>query len=263
MELRGWDYTGRNIGTDLHRQLKIMVDCLSDMSFVGSLAWGTTLQEKLAKEIGVSSSGAVRTVKKMCDNFGIFLPSALSSRETISPDRLLSQRGKIIYQAATLEMQIVSSDGLSKNIKQKALEEVKHLYEEAYCEALLYYHFENPDGTYFYPLRATIKALRKYKSLDKWEWYLLNTFIRHNDDSEEEAVLDSHIELYRKGLYTFTMENVTEKPKGHQYIPQYFEFAGLVNIVQRPNWRATDNQNHLEIKDQALTIIYENIKQGD
>ena len=34
MDLRGWDYTGRNIGPDLHRQFRIMIDCLSDSSFV-------------------------------------------------------------------------------------------------------------------------------------------------------------------------------------------------------------------------------------
>ena len=83
MKLRGWDYTGRNIGPELHKQFKIMVDCLSDASFVLEQTWGNPLQEKLAKKIGVSSSGAVRTVKKMCDNFGFFLPNSISSKPLI------------------------------------------------------------------------------------------------------------------------------------------------------------------------------------
>lgn len=259
MELRGWDYTGRNIGPELHKQFKIMVDCLSDSIFVGSLTWGNPLQEKIAPKIGVSSSGAVRTVKKMCDNFGFFTPLALSSREKIVSDSLLTKRGKIVYQAATLEIQITSSSNLDETIKKKALSEIKHLYEEAYCDALIDYHFENPDGTLFYPLRATVKALRKYKKMDKWEWYLLNTFIRHNDNLSEESLLDEYIKKYRDGFYTFTMENVIEKPKGHQYTPQYFEFAGLVHVVQRPEWSITDSDNHSQIKDKVLLIEYKNV----
>ena len=40
MDLRGWDYTGRNIGPDLHRQFRIMIDCLSDSSFTHHFYWG-------------------------------------------------------------------------------------------------------------------------------------------------------------------------------------------------------------------------------
>ena len=55
------------------------------------------------------------------------------------------------------------------------------------------------------------------------------------------------------------MENVIEKPKGHQYTPQYFEFAGLVHVVQRPEWSITDSDNHSQIKDKVLLIEYKNV----
>ena len=259
MKLRGWDYTGRNIGPELHKQFKIMVDCLSDASFVLEQTWGNPLQEKLAKKIGVSSSGAVRTVKKMCDNFGFFLPNSISSKEAINSSKILSKRGAIVYQAATLEMQITNSFEFDENTKNKALLEVKSLYEEAYCDALIYYHFKNSDGTYFYPLSATIKALRKYKKLDKWEWYLLNTLIRHNNNSNEEEMLDKCIKEYRDGKCSFSMKDVIEKPKGHQYTPQYFEFAGLIHIVQGSNWSVSDSEKHIDIKNMAINNKYENI----
>ena len=46
MDLRGWDYTGRNIGPDLHRQFRIMIDCLSDSSFTDHSSWGNGIQDR-------------------------------------------------------------------------------------------------------------------------------------------------------------------------------------------------------------------------
>lgn len=62
----------------------------------------------------------------------------------------------------------------------------------------------------------------------------------------------SSIEKYKNGELSFTMENVVEKPKGHQYIPQYFEFAGLMNVVQRSEWSISDSGKHKEIKEEVL-----------
>ena len=33
MDLRGWDYTGRNIGPDLHRQFRIMIIRLGETEY--------------------------------------------------------------------------------------------------------------------------------------------------------------------------------------------------------------------------------------
>ena len=71
MDLKGWDYTGRNIGPDFHKQFRLMVDALSDPGFVGARTWGNSLQDSLAQKMGMSSSGAVRTVKRICENFGL------------------------------------------------------------------------------------------------------------------------------------------------------------------------------------------------
>ena len=93
---------------------------------------------------------------------------------------------------------------------------------------------KNSDGSKLHPLRATLRALNKYGRMDKWEWYLLNTCIRHDDCDVEEATLDDYITRYRNGEYDFTMRNVVEKPKGHQYTPQYLNLPGyfmLFNVL--------------------------------
>lgn len=92
--------------------------------------------------------------------------------------------------------------------------------------------------------------------MDKWEWYLLNTFVRHNDDAKEEALLEEYINKYRKGLYMFSMNNVVEKPKGHQYTPQYFEFAGLLHVVQRPEWSISNSERYTKLKEEVLSDTY-------
>lgn len=252
MELRGWDYTGRNIGPDLHRQFRIMIDCLSDPKFTNHSSWGNPLQDRLAAYMNMSSSGAVRTVKRVCINFGFLVEESFDSRVEIDIENLLTERGQLVYQAAKLEQQVDESVDYDDDTKEKIYSQIKNLYEEAYCSALKHYYFKNSDNTRLHPLRATLRALEKYSKLDKWEWYLLNTYIRHDDDEQEEMELERYIGMYRNGDLSFSMENVVEKPKGHQYIPQYFEFAGLLHVVQRPEWSISDSLKHKNVKKEVL-----------
>lgn len=234
MELYGWDYTGRNIGPKLHRQFYAMVSLLSDPSFIMHETWDKPFQERLARRIQASSSGVLRTIKTICENFGFLQQAALRSHVEIDPTRLLTRRGELVYHLAGLEQQVAGSDQYSSAVKDQISAQIKLLYEEVYCDALQNYYFRYADGTTLHPLRATLRALRKYGQLDKWEWYLLNTFVRRDGDTQGEAALDHHISRYRNGKLVFTMDDVAEKPKGHQYIPQYFEYAGLLRVRQRP-----------------------------
>lgn len=263
MDLRGWDYTGRNISPELHRQFLVMIDCLSDPTFTDHATWGNPIQDKLAIAMQMSSSGAVRTVKRMFNNFGFLQQASFSSRNEINNRRLLTDRGQLVYQAAKLEQQVSESVAYDENKKKQIFAEIKKLYEEAYCEALRDFYFTNQDGSHLHPLRATLRALNKYGRLDKWEWYLLNTFIREDDDVDAENELEGYIEQYRAGNISFTMENVVEKPKGHQYTPQHFEFAGLLHVVQRPLWSIADSGKHNDIKSQVLSDTFlESLYQG-
>jgi len=253
MELRGWDYTGRNIGPELHKQYCTMIDCLSDSSFINHRNWSNAIQEDLATRLCVSSSGVVRTIKKIFEDFGLLNSNQISSKVEINPNFIITKRGSFLYYTATLEAGILSADSISKAEQEKAMSYVKMLYEEIYCDALKGYYYDNGDGTFLSPLRATLKAVAKYGKLDKWEWYLMNTCIRHDDNTDEENKLDDLVSKYRKGLIQVNMNNVVEKPKGHQYIPQYFEYAGLLHVIQRPDWSIGPSNRHKEVKDEVLS----------
>lgn len=253
MELRGWDYTGRNIGPELHRQFRVMIECLSDPSFVNHRTWGNSIQDDLAEKIGVASSGVIRTIKKMFENFGLINSDSLSSKVEIDSRKLLTKRGQLVYYLANLEKSITESKDLDDKKKEASSKKIKNLYEEAYCDALKEYYYDNGDGTHLMPLRATLRAIQKYGRLDKWEWYLMNTFVRHDDDPSEETVLEDYINRYRAGEFQFDMRNVVEKPKGHQYIPQYFEFAGLFKVVQRPDWSISLSDKHNDVIAEVLS----------
>ena len=256
MELRGLDYTGRNVGRDLHVQFKKMVDSLSDDSFIRQRTWGTDIQEDLANRIGADSSGAIRTIKTMLVMLGFIKKDSLSRGVKICRTTMLTKRGEALYGVICLEDQILADSSID-DAKRKAAEiEIKKLYEEIYCEAMMHYYYTNRDGSHFCPLRATLQALDKYERLDKWEWYLLNTFVRHDDSNEEFALFEKVLTEYRNGLHTLSISNVVEKPKGHQYIPQYFEYAGLVTVIQRPEWSMSHSQRHDEIKKKVLSPTF-------
>ena len=256
MNLRGWDYTGRNVSKDLHSQFRRMVDCLSDKSFVKHRTWGNPIQDDLAASLGVSSSGAIRTIKKIFEDFGFINPDALNSRTEIDSRKILTKRGQMIYYLSKLEKSIDESSTLSEEDRKESEIRIKGMYEEAYCDVLKEYYYVNEDGSRLMPLRATIRAIERYGRLDKWEWYLMNTIIRHDDNANEEALLDEYINKYRNEAIHFNMSNVVEKPKGHQYIPQYFEFAGLCKVVQRPDWSISLSGKHSEVVEEIMSSDY-------
>ena len=255
-QLRGWDYTGRNVGHELHDQFRRMIDLLMTPAFVNHRSWGTDVQEDIAKGLGVSSSGAIRTIKKMYEMFGFFERDALNSRDEIDSANLLSERGTAMYGITKLEYQVEKDDSLDEKKRKDALAQIKLLYEEVYCDALSHYYYTNNDGSHLCPLRTTLFALNKYGKLDKWEWYLLNTFVRHDENETELREFYNAVERYRSGRMTFSMDDVVEKPKGHQYIPQYFEYAGLVHVVQRPDWSISKSNKHNDTKDIVLSSTF-------
>ncbi len=252
MKLIGWDYTGRNISYELHLQIYKLVNTLSDKDFVGNLTWGTELQTKLLKPVGITSSGILRTVKKICDNFGFFDIHYINGNTIPDGTKILTSLGKKLYHVIDLEKKIKESVDLSPQDFDKAIEQIKILYEEIYCEGLLQYKIKNLDGTSFSPLKITLLALQKYQTLDKWEWYLLNTLVRHENNEEEEKQFNIYLNQYRQKKISFTMNDVVEKPKGHQYLPQYFNFAGLAIVEQKPHWFIKNSLKHSEIKQIIL-----------
>lgn len=262
MDLRGWDYTGRNIAPELHRQYRKMCQLLAFDTFVNHQKWGNPLQEQLAKQIG-TSSGVIRTIKKMFVDFGFFNTDVINNHTELYGQKFLTKRGEVLFNVTKLEEQLQESSGYDEKTKEIIYKQIKNLYEEIYCEALIHSYKKNNDGTYFSPLRATLLTLSRYTKMDKWEWYLMNTFIRHDDNIEEQKNLDEAIQAYRQSVLSFSMENVVEKPKGHQYTPQHYDFAGLVSLVQKPSWNIKSSERHMDIKALVLSKDYlEKLYQG-
>ena len=215
MELIGWEYVGRNIDKSLHEQFRTIVDCLSDTSFVHGRVWSDrSLQQDLAHELG-NSDGQIRTVKRMFEDLGLINKGSLNRTDSPERAKFMSEVGEKVYNASCLEKEL---DKISdKHKKEAAHSHIKGLYEEGYCMAMARYYFEFPQNKRLHPLRATLKALQEYGPLDKWEWYLLNTVIREDDNVIQENLLNKYIKDYRNGNLSFSMSDVISKPKGHQY----------------------------------------------
>ena len=251
MELRGWRYTGRNLGPDFHRQIRIILDRLEDPAFLGNDTWGHPLQERLAKEIGAGSSGVIRTLMAACVSFGFLNDKPFRSYNPLRAQELITPRGQVVHRVAVLEQQAAALEK-DPETKKEIAAQIKSLYEEVYCDAMRDYCIHNGDGTKLHPLGAALRALERYGTLNWWEWYLLNTFVRRDGDSQGEALLDDAMERYRAGKLRFSSVDIVENPKGHQYLPQHFDFAGLISLTQATRWQVTDSGRHQDVKAAVL-----------
>src|SRR5690606_1653732 len=92
---------------------------------------------------------------------------------------------------------------ISSEINQK----ITNMYRAFYSKVMINYYFPRGgrgDGTKpLHLFRAVMKALRRYGTLDKWEWYLLNTYVTEDDNVEQEKELDRAISDYRSGKLNF------------------------------------------------------------
>ncbi|ASA24930.1 hypothetical protein [Paenibacillus donghaensis] len=231
MELKGWDNLGRNLDDTLHHQFKGLMEFLADPILVNGRTWNNSLQIDVAAAIGVKSPGQVRTIKSILEKMGIIKINSLNMRIIPTSNSVITPLGEVLLALVSIEERIGEIAAENHQIRKS----IETMYESFYVKALIQYHF--PDGarksdsrTPFHPLHATIKALHKYHSLDKWEWYLLNTFILENENPTQEQQFDNAINQYRAHTVTFSKADITENEKGHQYFPQYLGLSGLVTF---------------------------------
>lgn len=138
MNLTGWDYVGRNINDSLHRQFKVIVDCLSDPDFVNRRTWGIEIQHDLAIRLG-TSPGQIRTIKRVCEDVGLLEKGSLNGTDIPSHRNIITNAGDIVYRANNLEQ---LCEGIEDDKKRKdTFIHIKGLYEEGYVMALVYYHY--------------------------------------------------------------------------------------------------------------------------
>lgn len=249
MDLHGWPSPGRNIDSSLHHQLREIISRLRDKNFSDEMTWGNDIQDKLAAAFDVKS-GQVRTIKSMCSSFGLLDAESFDGKNVLSDSPLLTERGETIYSLITLEDEINDSDS---DDKDAVLDAVKNLYEDVYCDAMGEYLIEDASKNLsLHPAKIALWALEKYGSLDKWEWYLLNTCIQHDNSPGEEKIFHEAITKYREKIVSYGMNDVKSQQKGHQYIPQYLDYAGLVLLDNGSKWRMSKSKKHPSKREKIL-----------
>lgn len=249
MQLRGWKYEGRKISDKLHEQMLVIVDILNDSSKVGNKNW-PELQTYIARELGITT-GQVRTIKRMMEELDIVKKGALNAGSIPDASVIYTDNGKTFVElmaAERLMKQKPDSDNL------KTMREIKNIYRLYYQKVLSAYTYSQ-NGSILHPLKATLKAVKKYEYLDYWEWYLLNTIIQKDDDVAEEAQLDKYIMSYRQGSLKFREADIVENQLSHSYVLGNYVYAGLVCVKgNKPKLRITLNPEAHEIINEILLI---------
>ncbi|NTZ20986.1 hypothetical protein EXW96_26735 [Paenibacillus sp. JMULE4] len=262
MDLKGWDYQGRNIDTKLLNQFKGLADFISNEKLVNNRTWGKELQNDIADAIGISGenrSGAVRTIKSVLEHLGFINYNSLSERKIPTFESVISPLGQDLLTLISVENDLNSLE----EDDPKGQAEIKALYQDFYARSLLEFYFpfgvrkKEPAGKNkpLHPLRATIKALKKFGYLNKWEWYLLNTIIDEDDNLEKETELENAIKDYRDGIVNYSMQSIKLNPKGHQYFPQYLGLSGLVSFKKKGReWTRMElNEEYNDLFDIVLS----------
>ena len=241
MYLNGWKYEGRKISEQLHEQILLIIDIIKDPLIVGNKTW-PALQPYIAKKLGIAP-GQVRTIKRMMEEFGILKKGSLNAKEIPSIDAF-TDSGLTLINLFQAEKLMIEQNAIQN---RATLNEIKGIYKLYYQKVLANYCYIN-DNVKLHPLKATLKALDKYGYLDYWEWYILNTFIQSDDNSEEESKFDEIIKSYRNGTVHFSPEDIKENKLSHSYVLGNFEFAGLVKVDgSKYKLKITLNENEREI----------------
>lgn len=267
LKLMGWQNTGRNWDESLIVQTVRTIELLQDEGFVQGEPWGHDLQYRLASAIGSNSDGTIRTITTMMRQMGVLAPGALRPRQVVSSSSLLSTTGRVLFRV--LQMSLAAKNLSDSSLRDKLEQPLQDVQRALFARAMLNHFF--PSGARgtgnrpLHPLRAVMKALRRFGYLDRMEWYLLNTYIVEDDNAEHEEQLASAIFRKRSRQLSLSMDNVVKNQKGHQYLPQQLQAAGFVDLAYSgKTWiRMTENTEYFPglvdyvLADDFLASFYE------
>lgn len=246
MLLSGWKYEGRKISDKLHEQILGIVEIINSPEKVAGRNW-PELQKYISRELDIAP-GQIRTIKRMMEEFDIVKKGSLNAQE-IPSVYVYTENGKTLIELMETErlmMQKPSADNL------ETMKEIKKIYQLYYQKVMLAYSY-NDSGHILHPLKATLKALRKYNYLKYYEWYLLNTFILDDDNAEQEQELDSAIIEYRTGNLKIKDEDIVENQLSHSYVLGNFVYTGFVEVEgKKPDLKITINKEAEHLVDEIL-----------
>ncbi|MET3728191.1 hypothetical protein ABID52_001772 [Fictibacillus halophilus] len=256
MDLKGWSNPGRNIEDKLHEQFYNMVNTLQDKHFTKHRNY-LQIKSDLVLSLGLKSDGQLSTIKNTIEDLGLVNRGILERRNTnFSKDKLLTDLGRVLFSLIEIENELLKQN---EKIPLQISKSIEDMYKSFYTEALINYYFTNGvrDGinSRFHPVRAILKQLRKYGTLDFFEYYLLCTHIYEDDNEQQEKQFQQAIEDYRAGNITLRKANIIEQVKGHQYLPQWIEKANFIKIKRGTriyDWQISENVVNKEIVDHIL-----------
>lgn len=245
MNLSGWKYEGRKISDKLHEQMLDIMAVLNDEEQAAGKNW-PALQKDISSRLGIAT-GQVRTIKRMMEEFGILKKGVLNANKVPNAKEIYAENGRTLVELLETE-KLMRENQTAGNAE--LMKEIKSIYRLYYQQMLVDYSYKG-NGKVLHPLRATLKALKKYGQLNYWEWYLLNTVICSDDNAKEEAELDKLITAYRSGALKFKSGDVIENMLSHSYVLGNFEYAGFVCVRgSKENIRITLNKDAQEIIDE-------------
>lgn len=247
MYLRGWKYEGRKISDKLHNQILQVIEVLNDPKQVVDNKW-PDLQIYLSKKMGVAP-GQIRTIKRVMEAFGILKKGKLNCNTIPKPNDIFTDDGRLLIDLLEIEklMRLTPSQDNIDTIKN-----IKSIYQLYYQKMLKKYSY-NDSGNTLHPLRATLKVLRRYESLDYWEWYLMNTVINNDDDLNEEKKFDELIKMYRSGKLIFNRHDLIENQLSHSYVLGNFAYTGLICLSgSKTNLKITLNEKFKDVIDEII-----------
>ena len=242
MQLSGWRYEGRKISDLLHEQILAIVEILNDPLKVGDRNW-PQLQSYISCELGITN-GQVRTIKRMMEELGMVKRGILNAHNIPNAEKIYTDNGQTFVELIAAEKLMREN---SNNDNLETVEEIRKIYRLYYQKALAAYTYDL-DGQILHPLRATLKAIKKYGYLDFWEWYLLNTIVQSDNNEDEEVELEENITLYRQGRINFKETDIKENQLSHSYVLGNYTYAGLVCVSgKKPDLKITINKDAGEI----------------
>ncbi|MBN2796641.1 MAG: hypothetical protein JXR88_14620 [Clostridia bacterium] len=257
MQLRGWKYTGRVINDNFQEQIKSILDLLNDKSFVNHDTW-PSVQRRLAAKLGVEA-GQIRTLKKMMEEFGLVTSGSLNAREEVEADNVITENGRLLIHIIDIENSLYSSDDSGNTqLKHKLKKMIKDFYSRIILENYLPKGGLGDEDKPLHCLRAVIMALRRYKTLDFYEWYILNTLIKTDEDTKDFSSVDKVIEDYRSQKIVFSKKSIVQFQLSHSYIAGNLEYGGFIKIARKP-FVISENLENVTVND---SIISEGFLEG-
>lgn len=219
LELIGWGNPGRAITDKTHLQIYGLISYMQDVDRIENEIWSKSLKEKIKININVNTQSTLRHLIGLMKSIGIIYEDSFTTGEVPNVNHIVTPKGQLLYS-------LLKSDIYAKEQENVAvIKEIQNMYKEFYTNAFIYWYVR---GTDIHVARTVMKTLKKFESLNKMEWFIMNTFITQTDNKEQEEIVEEYINKYRSGGLTLTEDNIIRNENAFGYWKSILNFTGLI-----------------------------------